>query len=80
MNFETTQADTQQFSQALRRISAATYAVRDTHSFACGYLESLAASMFANMTKKQRKEFLEQVTESAVKYETLAEVAGVESR
>lgn len=72
--------ETQDFSQALRRMSAATYAVRETHSYACGYLEGLSTRLFACLTKKQREQFLREMLESAAKYEALAEVAGTEIR
>ena len=69
--------ETREFSQALKRFSAATYKVKGTHSYAAGYYESLLASMFDLMTKKQREQFLREMREAAVKHETLAQVAGV---
>ena len=66
-----------EFKEALKKFSAATYAVRNTHSYAAGYYESLLVSMFENLTKKQKAVFLRDMREAAVKHEALAQVAGV---
>ena len=66
--------ETREFSQALKRFSAATWEVNKSHSYAAGYYESLLASMFDQMTKKQREQFLREMREAAVKHEALAQV------
>ena len=66
--------ETREFAECLKRFSAATWEVRHTHSYAAGYYESLLASMFDQMTKKQREHFLREMREAAVKFEALAQV------
>ena len=66
--------ETREFAECLKRFSAATWEVRQTHSYAAGYYESLLASMFDQMTKKQREHFLREMREAAVKHEALAQV------
>lgn len=67
--------ETREFAECLKRFSAATREVRQTHSYAAGYYESLLASMFDQMTKKQREHFLREMRDAAVKFEALAQVA-----
>lgn len=64
-----------EFKQALQKFSAATYAVKQTHSYAAGYYESVMGSMFEALTKKQKAQFLRDMREAAVRFEALAEVA-----
>ena len=66
--------ETREFSQCLKRFSAATWEVNQSHSYAAGYYESLLASMFDQMTKKQRELFLREMREAAVRHEALAQV------
>ena len=66
--------ETREFSQCLTRFSAATWEVNHSHSYAAGYYESLLASMFDQMTKKQREHFLREMREAAVRHEALAQV------
>ena len=66
--------ETVEFSEALKRFSAATWEVKQTHSYAAGYYESLLATMFDQMTKKQRAHFLREMREAAVRHEALAQV------
>ena len=67
----------QEFAQALREFSAATYAVKETHSYAAGYYESMMVSMFECMTKKQKAVFLRDMEKAAAGHKALAQVAGV---
>ena len=66
--------ETREFSQALKQFSAATWEVNKSHSYAAGYYESLLASMFDQMTKRQREQFLREMREAAVKHQALAQV------
>lgn len=66
--------ETREFSQALKQFSAATYEVKGSHSYAAGYYESLLASMFDQMTKKQREHFLREMREAAARHDALAEL------
>ena len=68
-------AETVEFADCLKRFSNATYDVRKTHSYAAGYYESMMATMFDQMTKKQRAHFLREMREAAVRHEALAQVA-----
>ena len=66
--------ETREFSQALKQFSAATWEVNKSHSYAAGYYESLLASMFDQMTKKQREHFLREMREAAARHDALAEL------
>lgn len=64
--------ETLEFKQALQKFSAASYDVIETHSYAAGYYESVMASMFEALTKKQKAIFLRDMREAAVRHEALA--------
>ena len=66
--------ETPEFAKCLKRFSDATWQVKETHSYAAGYYESLLASMFDQLTKKQREHFLREMREAAVRHEALAQV------
>lgn len=66
--------ETREFSQALKKFSAATWEVNKSHSYAAGYYESMMVAMFEVMTKKQKAVFLREMREAAVKHEALAQV------
>ncbi len=66
--------ETREFSECLKKFSTATWKVHQTHSYAAGYYESLLASMFNQMTKRQREHFLREMREAAVKFEALAQL------
>jgi hypothetical protein len=61
-----------EFKAAASKLSDVTREVYGSHSYATGYLESLAAEMFELLTKKQKKEMLATITRSADEYEERA--------
>jgi hypothetical protein len=57
----------QEFRKVIKEFAQAKYDELGTHSYAAGYFESLAVSMFASLSKKEQKFYMEQMQDSVAK-------------
>jgi hypothetical protein len=57
----------QEFRNALKEFAQIKYEEVGSHSYAAGYFESLAVSMFASLSKKEQKFYMEQMQDSVAK-------------
>lgn len=64
----------EQFRQAQRQLCDAAYQQYKSHSYSAGYFQSMAWQMFAQMTARQKAEFLRQMELDAERLKTLAQL------
>lgn len=64
----------EQFRKAQNRITTAACKTHGSMAYSAGYFQSMAEQMFAQMTKRQKEQFLRQVEQDANRLEALAQV------
>ena len=57
----------QEFRQAVKEFSNLKFEELGNYAYSAGYLESLAVNMFASLSKKEQKFYLEQMQDAVAK-------------
>lgn len=65
---------TRQFREVLRDFGEVTYQRGGNYNYACGYLESLCAGFFAQLSDEQRAHALARMQEEVARHQMLAKI------